>query len=45
MKATELQMWLLFYSGPCLTGILPDNYLKHFACLSEALYILLGESI
>lgn len=45
MKATELQMWLLFYSGPCLTGILPDNYLKHFACLSEALYILLGEHI
>lgn len=38
-------MWLLFYGGPCLTGILPEEYLTHFAYFSEAIYILLGDSI
>ncbi|WAR25597.1 hypothetical protein MAR_011301 [Mya arenaria] len=36
LKATELQCWLL---------ILPDDYLKHFSYLSEAIYILLGDNI
>lgn len=44
-KATELQTWLLFYCIPCLSGILPDRYLKHVAKLSEAAHIFLGDSI
>jgi hypothetical protein len=45
LKATELQAWLLFYGIPCLMGILPNVYLKHFSYLSEAIYILLGDNI
>ncbi|KAH3806234.1 hypothetical protein DPMN_134553 [Dreissena polymorpha] len=45
LKATELQAWLLFYAVPCLVGILPEVYLAHFSCLSEAVYILLGDHI
>ena len=45
LKATELQSWLLFYALPCLVGILPDRYLRHFSYLSEAIYILLGDHI
>ncbi|XP_048255342.1 uncharacterized protein LOC125381981 [Haliotis rufescens] len=44
-KATELQAWLLYYAVPCLLDILPDVYLKHFASLSEAVILLLGEQI
>jgi len=44
-KASELQSWLLFYSIPCLVGILPDKFLQHFACFVEAIYILLGDHI
>lgn len=44
-KATELQAWLLFYAIPCLINILPDKYLSHFALLSEAIHILLGDYI
>ncbi|KAJ4929435.1 hypothetical protein JOQ06_005043, partial [Pogonophryne albipinna] len=44
-KATEFQMWLLFYALPCLGGILGDKYLCHFAHLSEAVHILLGDEI
>ena len=45
LKATELQSWLLFYSLPCLEGILPETYLGHFSKLSEAIFILLGDEI
>ncbi len=44
-KASELQAWLLYYSIPCLIDILPEKYLKHFACLVEGVYILLGDNI
>lgn len=44
-KATELQAWLLYYGVPCLMGILPNDYLDHFAKLSEASFILLGDCI
>ena len=43
LKATELQAWLLFYSLPCLSGILPHKYLEHFSLLSEAIYLLLDD--
>ena len=45
ISATELQSWLLFYSLPCLIGILPDKYLQHYSCFVEAVYIMLGDSI
>lgn len=45
LKATELQAWLLYYGIPCLLGILPTVYLNHFSCLSEAIFILLGDHI
>ena len=44
-KASELQAWLLYYSIPCLIDILPQQYLEHFACLVEGIYILLGDDI
>ncbi|XP_046565271.1 uncharacterized protein LOC124273980 [Haliotis rubra] len=45
LKASELQAWLLFYSIPCLNGILDAVYLEHFTHLSEGIYILLGDRI
>lgn len=45
LKATELQTWLLYYGLPCLIGVLPDRFIEHFACLSESIYILLGDEI
>ncbi len=45
LKASELQLWLLFYSIPSLCGILDEKYLDHLACMIEAIYILLGDNI
>jgi hypothetical protein len=45
LKATELQIWLLFYAYPCLKDILAEKYLEHFCMLSEGIYLLLGDSI
>ncbi|KAJ4940327.1 hypothetical protein JOQ06_026635, partial [Pogonophryne albipinna] len=45
LKATEYQSWLLFDALPCMDGILPDDYLRHFAHLSEAIHILLGDAV
>ncbi|KAJ8310134.1 hypothetical protein KUTeg_011999 [Tegillarca granosa] len=44
-ETTELQSWLLYYAIPCLTGILKEKYLEHFALLSEAIYLTLGDAI
>lgn len=44
-RATELQVWLLYYGVPCVMDILPDKYLEHFCLLSEAIFILLGDAI
>ncbi|WAR04529.1 hypothetical protein MAR_019898 [Mya arenaria] len=44
-KATELQSFLLYYALPCLHCILDEIYLQHFALLSEAIFILLGDRI
>ncbi|XP_049522512.1 uncharacterized protein LOC125945017 [Dermacentor silvarum] len=40
-KASELEAWLLYYSLPCLKGILPAEFLQHFALLVSSVYILL----
>ena len=45
LKASEYQAWLLYYGVPCLKGFLLDIYLKHFAMLSEAIHLLLGNAI
>ncbi|XP_077547929.1 uncharacterized protein LOC144160537 [Haemaphysalis longicornis] len=44
-KAHEWRNWLLFYCLPCCWGILPPVYLKHFAFLSEAIFILLQDEL
>ncbi|CAN7989826.1 unnamed protein product, partial [Ixodes pacificus] len=44
-KASELRVWLLFYSFPALHQSLPDVYLDHFALLVGAVYLLLSESV
>ena len=45
LKASEYEAWLLYYCIPCVVGILPHVYLDHFSLLSEAIYLLLGDSI
>ncbi|XP_077493537.1 uncharacterized protein LOC144104422 [Amblyomma americanum] len=44
-KASEWRHWILFYALRCLDGILHADYWRHLAKLSEALHILLRESI
>ncbi|XP_063970048.1 uncharacterized protein LOC135157631 [Lytechinus pictus] len=44
-KATEWYMWLLFYSLPCLSGILPDIYMNHWVILVQVSFLLLQKSI
>ncbi|KAG0415915.1 hypothetical protein HPB47_006913 [Ixodes persulcatus] len=44
-KASEWRHWLLFYALPCLEEILPLEYWKHFSKLSEAIHMLLRETI
>ena len=45
LKASELRSFLLFYSLPCLYGLLPDSYFQHYLLLVEAIHILLKHSI
>ena len=44
-KASEIRSFLLFYGPIGLNGILPQPWYDHFLCLSEAVHILLGDSI
>ncbi|KAG0443402.1 hypothetical protein HPB47_014960 [Ixodes persulcatus] len=44
-KASEWKQWLLFYALPCLMDILPQLYWKHLCKLSEAVHILLRDSL
>lgn len=45
LEASELRTFLLFYSVPCLYGILPDLYFQHFILLVEAIYLSLQDSV
>ena len=45
LKASELRTFLLFYSIPCLYGILPEQYFQHYILLVDAIYLLLQDSI
>lgn len=44
-KASEWRQWLLFYALPCLLGVLPQLYWRHLCKLSEAVHILLQDSL
>jgi len=44
-KANEFRAWLLYYCLPCLTGILPEVYLKHLSLLVSSVYILSSDCI
>lgn len=44
-KANEWRNWLLFYSLPCLLGILPKKYLNHFGFFVTAIFMLLKDNI
>lgn len=44
-KAAEWQQWLLYFSLPCLEGILPSVYFKHWALLVEGIALLLQSSV
>ncbi|KAH9374913.1 hypothetical protein HPB48_022962 [Haemaphysalis longicornis] len=44
-KATEWRHWLLFYSFPCLAGVLGDSYLSHFALFAKAVFLLLTDVV
>nr|XP_054928515.1 uncharacterized protein LOC129385659 isoform X2 [Dermacentor andersoni] len=44
-KAAEWRSWLLFYSLPCVSDILPRPYLTHFALLAKAVFLLLKDVI
>lgn len=43
--ANEWRSWLLYYSLPCLEGILPARYLKHHCLLVSAIFLLLKDEI
>uniref|UniRef100_L7LXU5 Uncharacterized protein n=1 Tax=Rhipicephalus pulchellus TaxID=72859 RepID=L7LXU5_RHIPC len=44
-KASEWKWWVLFYGAPCLDGILPPNFHKHFCLLVSAIHLLLKDRI
>ena len=44
-KASELRNWLLYYSLPLLSSVLPPLYLHHFSLLVCAMHILLQSQL
>lgn len=44
-KGNEWRSWLLYYSLPCLKGILPSRYLRHHCLLVSSVHLLLQEKI
>ena len=44
-KASELRIWLIFYSLPLLLGHLPSLYFHHYALFVCAMHILLSDTI
>ena len=44
-KASEYRAWLLYYSLPVLSNLLPSDYIYHLALLVSAMHILLGDAI
>ena len=44
-KSSELRSFLLFYSVPCLWGLLEEEYFQHLLLLVNAIFLLLQDSI
>lgn len=44
-KAAEWQSWLLYYSIPCLSGVLDRTYLDHWSLLVAGVFLLLKDTI
>ncbi|KAL1446704.1 hypothetical protein MTO96_028757 [Rhipicephalus appendiculatus] len=44
-KAHEWRNWLLFYCLPCCRPVLPPRYFRHFALLSEAIFVLILQEL
>uniref|UniRef100_A0A2R5L958 Putative conserved plasma membrane protein n=1 Tax=Ornithodoros turicata TaxID=34597 RepID=A0A2R5L958_9ACAR len=44
-KANEYRSWLLYYSLPVLSGILPQEHFSHYMLLVAAIYLLLQDSV
>lgn len=44
-KASEWRSWLLFYSLPCLEGLIDVKYTNHLCLLVSAIYLLLQEEV
>lgn len=44
-KAAELKNFLLYYSLPCLFGLLPEDQYHHFSLLVYSIFLLLQEKI
>ncbi|XP_077561453.1 uncharacterized protein LOC144177757 [Haemaphysalis longicornis] len=44
-KATEWQQWLLFFSLPCVVGILPAKYSRHYSLLVRGIALLLKDTV
>lgn len=45
LKASEIQIWLLYYCIPCLIDFQKREYLDNLALLVEGVYIALGDCI
>lgn len=43
--ANEWRNWILYYSLPCMQGLLPARYLKHHNLFVSAIYLLLQDRI
>ncbi|XP_033114024.1 uncharacterized protein LOC117114465 [Anneissia japonica] len=44
-KASEWHNWLMYFSLPCLQGLLPGPYLSHYSALVEAMFLLMQKSV
>ena len=45
LLAAEYRSWLLFYSLPCMKGVLSEELFSHYALLVGGIYLLSQESI
>ena len=44
-KASEFRAWLLFYSLPVLTGLLPADYIYHLSLFVSGMHLLLSDMV
>ncbi|KAK3907194.1 Halomucin [Frankliniella fusca] len=44
-RGHEWRNWILYYAYPCLTGLLPQRYLRHLLKLSRAIFLVSRDSV